>query len=359
MQQETSSPVDHWKPKASPKTRIFSKLVDRTNVFDIAKSRKQSANESNIHNSVDYFPTPKHHRSRHSFSSVGHPGNINALTRISSNEHTLVLEQTSSNPSTVSDYSAASSFKDGSRSDLGPREELRNDLLPRGESGQGRRSKSQKVFRERKYSKLNESCDALSPILPSIRTAEGGSPLLKEARPPINDAACSNFGFNFYWMHSKKDENSARKPAPVKDATMVTIGLTTLLFGGTTENGLSNSLWIYNTFKEKWKAKQTEGIAGRSGHSAVVLKGQMYLFGGEVAQPNNPTAFKQVSNAVYSYNPNLDTWNLINPSSNSLEVISARKHHASCAYKNLIFVYGGISQYNTSLYDVWIFDTGI
>lgn len=208
---------------------------------------------------------------------------------------------------------------------------------------------------KRSSQSLNTSVESQTGT-PPLKTSDS---VLKPVKLPPRDTSNALHHIKFHWIGNRSEEHFQQtKPIPVKDSTMVGINLKTFLFGGATENGLSNELWIYNTFKEKWKVRKSDDLPGRSGHSAVVVKNQMYVFGGEVGRPHDALGYRQLSNAIYCYNLKLNHWNHVVPSPSSTQMISARKYHAACNYKNVIFIYGGIGQNGTALNDIWVFDLG-
>lgn len=156
-----------------------------------------------------------------------------------------------------------------------------------------------------------------------------------------------------YWIPSKPWLHIFQRPISTTDSTLVEFGHKAFLYGGALNDRYSNELWSYNSFKETWKRRESGNLPARVGHSASIVKSNLYIFGGEIMHAGGA---RHLSNDIYCYNPNLRRWNAVKPSSK--EVISPRKYQALCQYKSNLFVYGGLGEHDVFLHDVWVFNTG-
>eukprot|EP01091_Cochliopodium_minus_P009275 TRINITY_DN2248_c0_g4_i1.p1 TRINITY_DN2248_c0_g4~~TRINITY_DN2248_c0_g4_i1.p1 ORF type:complete len:1366 (+),score=395.37 TRINITY_DN2248_c0_g4_i1:350-4447(+) len=109
------------------------------------------------------------------------------------------------------------------------------------------------------------------------------------------------------------------------------------VFGGKTitQSALSKELkdlWSYDIKKKKWKKLETKGeVPGsRRGHSAVIYKEKMYLFGGF-----NET--RGYSNDLYEFDFKTSEWRFIE----SERMVQARAYHTAVVNKNFMFIFGG------------------
>jgi N-acetylneuraminic acid mutarotase len=111
------------------------------------------------------------------------------------------------------------------------------------------------------------------------------------------------------------------------------------IFGGNpingTENG-TNTLLLYHLENDTW----TEGVAdtaggSRSGHSAVIYKDKMYVFGGNInSQP-------YLTNTVSVYDLKNKTWT----EGESDKVGRSRTNHSAVVYNDNIYIFGGETSY--------------
>lgn len=135
----------------------------------------------------------------------------------------------------------------------------------------------------------------------------------------------------------------------VYNASMVVIGSKFYVYGG--YGGSTNShcpdLWEYDPATKKWKLLK-EATNRRSDHTAVVMNGLMYVFGG-----NRGAGY---FNDLYYYDPATDTWT-------QLGVGATQRHnHVAVAIGSKMYIYGGewASPNNGDRYrnDLWVYDAG-
>lgn len=162
---------------------------------------------------------------------------------------------------------------------------------------------------------------------------------------------------SLHWVRKSSKFNVQPRPSHLMNASIVTLGRKAFLYGGIKQDGVSNQLWTYKPYKDNWKLLEAGEIPPRAGHCSVVIKNQIFVFGGETSESKN-TAISRCSNDLYCYNPNLNQWNQIKPSSQSKDFITPRKHAAACGFNNFLFVLGGIDSIGTVLGDLWVFSTG-
>ncbi|CAL8469827.1 g9369 [Coccomyxa elongata] len=142
-------------------------------------------------------------------------------------------------------------------------------------------------------------------------------------------------------------------PGP-KDRTNI------LLFGGEYYDGekdkmrVYNDIYLYHPDKNTWtQVMSPHGPAPRSSHQAVVQKGYLYIFGGELTSPNQEK-FKHYR----------DLWRL-NLESYAWEQLpgragpNARSGHRMAVHKDRLIIFGGFHDNGkqTQYYnDLWVYD---
>lgn len=138
-----------------------------------------------------------------------------------------------------------------------------------------------------------------------------------------------------------RDEHSAVLDEP--NSQMV-------IFGGFQDGERTNEVAIYNLKTNVWqKVKLSDNAkrpCARSGHSAVVHNGVMYIFGGKAENSIK-------LNDLWGFNLQTQTWSKITPVDDV--VPDTRSGHSSCIYDGLIMVFGGIFEVTKELNDVCAF----
>ena len=151
-------------------------------------------------------------------------------------------------------------------------------------------------------------------------------------------------------MASKDDQLSDRSDG----ISCVTSGENMIVYGGS----VSDKVWILDMENLKWSSQECGGEVPepRKHHSAVMYKGEMYIFGGE--------AYGRVDDAVFALNisgRNPFTWERLDTIGRQPQ---ARSHHCAIVQSEYMYVMGGrnsnhptiqsISQlYSENYYDIW------
>lgn len=157
-----------------------------------------------------------------------------------------------------------------------------------------------------------------------------------------------------FYPYIRSYEKTRRDPPGRMDATLTAVKGRIYLFGGSlsSNDGDPDPLMVYNPEKGTWKVPECQGHVPsktRIGHSAVVIKSNIYIFGGE--------SENSLNNDVLVFYPHIKRWAKMDFDETNGTIISSRKHHAACVYENLMVVYGGIDHKENYLNDFWVFDT--
>lgn len=184
-----------------------------------------------------------------------------------------------------------------------------------------------------------------------LRAEDSISPLKKQP----------NFEPKYFWRFpsTKIGGLQGTEPESRESSTLVTLGRDLYLFGGKKKDNYLEDLWRYKPNKNAWKkviCENASQIKARSGHSAIALKGCMYVFGGEVQYHAEPHSYTKVVNDLLIYHPNVMRWTTHSKSTET--VIPARKHHAVAIYEQVMLIHGGIGSVGNYLNDIWVFNTG-
>ncbi|CAG8446039.1 13609_t:CDS:2 [Funneliformis caledonium] len=142
---------------------------------------------------------------------------------------------------------------------------------------------------------------------------------------------------------------SGEVPSPRSGHTQVNFGTNIIVFGGIT-NELTNksdeNLYILDTASKVWSVSEHENPPlSRHGHSATIIGGKMYIFGGQREG--------KYLNDLISFDIKSRQWDVIIPRDQSPH---GRSGHISYAYKEKFYIFGGIDEkqcYN----DTWCYDT--
>lgn len=157
----------------------------------------------------------------------------------------------------------------------------------------------------------------------------------------IEKEKCSNKLYTFDFATREWDIVKCFGKAPPKmygHTAVVTERNTMIVFGGAlhkrTTSNLSNSTYCFNFYTSKWSKLDTPGDvpSGRCGHTAVVFKDRMYVFGG---------LYVPGGKLFYSQNLSDFSWSAVNDSGDKPE---PRSNHTAVVNDDSMYVFGG---YNT------------
>ncbi len=116
------------------------------------------------------------------------------------------------------------------------------------------------------------------------------------------------------------------KPTQVRDIQAVMIGEQIFIPGGWTGTSASHTLEVYDLRTDAWETGAPLPEA-RSGYALAALEGRIYLFGGWDGT--------QVTDDIYVYDPLEDQWSEMNPMS------IARAYLKAINVENKIYIFGG------------------
>jgi Rab9 effector protein with kelch motifs len=106
------------------------------------------------------------------------------------------------------------------------------------------------------------------------------------------------------------------------------------------------SLYSLNLETLEWKIKGQKGVkpVSRDEHSVVLYNSSIYIFGGSLSKG-------PLSNDLWVYSVETEEWK-------KLEITGAkpspRSGHAACILDSKMYVFGGISEENIRLNDLWV-----
>jgi len=146
------------------------------------------------------------------------------------------------------------------------------------------------------------------------------------------------------WEEVKVEGNS--KPATRKDHTAVILDGKMYVFGGQVGKDAANDLWIFDTVKREW----TEFAGGvkptrRSGHSAILSDKKMYVFGGIC----DGTELGD----LWLFDAEKGSWEHL-PDASSVH-IDPRLYHSAALWDNHMVIFGGF-KHQKPLHGVWSLD---
>lgn len=147
------------------------------------------------------------------------------------------------------------------------------------------------------------------------------------------------------------------KPPCLQEHTAVAYKDCIYVFGG--EVGFSSAtetpLWVYNVKSNTWrKVRGQKGVSvpkGRRGHSALVHKGSMLLYGGY-------QDLRGSSNELWAFHFETESWHLFSPTcpSDSSSRPSGRHKHSAVLHDEAMWIYGGMTDLQERG-DFWRWDT--
>uniref|UniRef100_A0A146LGW2 Leucine-zipper-like transcriptional regulator 1 n=1 Tax=Lygus hesperus TaxID=30085 RepID=A0A146LGW2_LYGHE len=160
------------------------------------------------------------------------------------------------------------------------------------------------------------------------------------------------------WRYSLSDgvwqqlEPTGDRPPNLQEHTAVAFRDSIYVFGGEVGFSACNEapLWIYNTKTNAWrKVKGGKGVTvpkGRRGHSALVHRATMVIYGGY-------RDLKGSCNELWVFHFETESWHLL---SNGKVFPPARHKHSMVIHDSSIWVYGGMTDLQERS-DLWRFDT--
>ncbi|XP_061465150.1 leucine-zipper-like transcriptional regulator 1 homolog isoform X2 [Rhineura floridana] len=139
-------------------------------------------------------------------------------------------------------------------------------------------------------------------------------------------------------------ENSEDGPEELEEHTMVDYQGVLYVFGGMVDSAFTqrkNPLWMYDTDSTKWMERQLTAAEGegpapvnRKGHSAVVYRGRMYLYGGYID-------IKGASQEFWTLCLNTKLWTPI-PAVSFGGSPGPRHGHSAVVYGTSMYLFGGL-----------------
>ncbi|XP_058051575.1 leucine-zipper-like transcriptional regulator 1 homolog isoform X1 [Ahaetulla prasina] len=152
-------------------------------------------------------------------------------------------------------------------------------------------------------------------------------------------------------------ENSNDGPEELEEHTMVDYQDILYIFGGMVDSAFTqkrNPLWIYDTGATKWIACRLPAVAGevqvpvnRKGHSAVVYRGNMYIYGGYID-------IKGVSQEFWTFHFDTKQWAPLSAASSGSSP-GPRHGHSAVVYGNGMYLFGGLMGLSEQK-DFWMWD---
>lgn len=116
---------------------------------------------------------------------------------------------------------------------------------------------------------------------------------------------------------------------------------------------INNNLLVFDAKENKWsEIESPQAPSPRMGHSSCSLKGTLFIFGGRTGIDMNETSL----NDLYSYDVNTNTWTLLCPGGDSVDLPVKRSYHTMAALKNKLYIFGGCSTNHGRLNDLYEFD---
>ncbi|KAK6618482.1 hypothetical protein RUM43_013675 [Polyplax serrata] len=151
-------------------------------------------------------------------------------------------------------------------------------------------------------------------------------------------------------------EPTGDRPPSLQEHTAVAYKDCIYVFGGEIgfSAGTETPLWIYNTKSNTWKKiRGRKGVLspkGRRGHSALVYKGSMIIYGGY-------QDLRGSSNELWTYHFETESWHLILPKSSTVSVQrpNGRHKHSAVLHDGAMWIYGGMTDLQERG-DLWRWD---
>lgn len=145
------------------------------------------------------------------------------------------------------------------------------------------------------------------------------------------------------------------KPANLQEHTLVEFNEQLYLFGGqVSASNQENSFWRLDLASNEWHSLSMKssrrfgtylGPTNRRGHSAVIYRSSMFIFGGY-------EDFRGSSAQLWQYDLLNQRWELANLSSTSACHPEPRHSHSAVVHQDSMYIYGGLSNLKP-LCDLW------
>ncbi|XP_008108092.2 rho GTPase-activating protein gacHH isoform X1 [Anolis carolinensis] len=172
-----------------------------------------------------------------------------------------------------------------------------------------------------------------------------------------------NTTLNDFWRYKiesnewEKLDNSEDSPEELEEHSMVEYQDVLYIFGGMVDSAFTqkkNPLWMYDTDRTKWMERQLTAVEGegtapanRKGHSAVVYRGSMYMYGGYVD-------LKGTSQEFWTLCFDTKQWAPL-PAASYGNNPGPRHGHSAVVYGSSMYLFGGLMGL-TEQKDFWKWD---
>ncbi len=138
------------------------------------------------------------------------------------------------------------------------------------------------------------------------------------------------------WKLVRGASNSANVPQGRGGHTAVVYGDGMYVFGGVTAQGINGELWRYDFASATWNNNLGGGTVApspRFGHSSVIYKNSLYVYGGELGNGQ-----LIADSLIYRYNIDSDQWV---PTAMVNFPTTGSAHHSAVVMGDTMYVYGG------------------
>eukprot|EP01064_Diplonema_japonicum_P015417 TRINITY_DN2314_c0_g1_i1.p1 TRINITY_DN2314_c0_g1~~TRINITY_DN2314_c0_g1_i1.p1 ORF type:complete len:430 (+),score=66.43 TRINITY_DN2314_c0_g1_i1:79-1290(+) len=148
-------------------------------------------------------------------------------------------------------------------------------------------------------------------------------------------------------------EGKGVAPCPRFGHTAVVYNNDMIVFGGRDAKCLGD-VWLFNFVSKKWAKAPVPSISpapcSRAGHTAIVHNGKMYIFGGVSNQETDNWL-----NDMWALDLSTYTWEAI-VYSNIFQIPEGRKGHTAVVLRDSMIVFGGGQDDRTLQNDLWEFN---
>jgi len=163
----------------------------------------------------------------------------------------------------------------------------------------------------------------------------------------VNSEKCL-YSLDLKTVEWKAKNQKGIKPSTRDEHSVVLYNDSLILFGGSlTKGGFTNDLWVYSIENEEWKKIESTALQPipRSGHSACLLGSDMYVFGG-LTDDN-----KRLNDLWICHLSNFQ-WEEIKTDNSP----KARSYHSMNTFEGKIYIFGGLPSITQELNDIYLFD---